>query len=163
MPELLLTSSIDPIKEGDIFPKEVPLPRHVTIWQHFMLPAFHEAAFIEDIGAAVEGFSPLEVIGADYAEFGPYNDRPVRRVIALGTRATVVTLHTVIGTIIQRHDGTIRSPEWAYENYNPHMTYVNGRALEEAEYAKLRTLELIKEDAPTRTKTVNKIWKLEEF
>ena len=159
MGELLITSSLEPIHEGQAFAKV--LPRHVTIWQDFRLPDFHREEFSEEVGRAIEGFSPLEIIGASEAEFGPNNDVPVRRVMALGTGATLVTLHGVLGEIIERHEGEIQNPEWAYENYNPHVTYVDGRALEKGEYAKLTTVELI-ERVPQQGKLVRNVWNLEE-
>ncbi len=160
MSELLITSSLDPVNEGDVFPKG--LPRHVTIWQYFQLPDFRREAFIEEVGKAIEGFSPLEILGTDYAEFGPNNDVPVRRVRALGSGATLVALHAVLGEVIQRNDGEIRNPEWAFENFNPHTTYVNGRALEEAEYAKLSTVELVEQTPPSKDKIIRNVWELEE-
>lgn len=160
MSELLLTSSIDPIKEGQVFSKG--LPRHVTVWQYFNLPDSHNEEFINDVGAALEGFSPLEIIGADNAEFGPRNDTLVRRVNALGRGAALTALHTVLGAIIEQHEGSVRNPEWTYENYNPHVTYVEGRALDEGERVRLRTVELIEKDLASKDKIVRKIWELEE-
>lgn len=160
MSELLITSSLDPIEEGQVFSKG--LPRHVTIWQYFELPDFHRDEFIKEVGQAVEGFSPLEIIGLNEDQFGPNNDVPVRRVQALGSGATIITLHTVLGEIIQRHEGTIQNPEWAYENYNPHITYVDGQALNEGEHAKLTTVELIEKTPPSKDKIVRKIWGLDE-
>jgi len=159
---LLLTSSIDPISEGQIFPENEKLPRHVTIWQYFSLPSHSVEPFIKDVGDVVEGFSPLEIVGTNREHFGPNNDVLVRRVMALGTGATLITLHTTIGHVIYQHEGIIENPEWAYGGYNPHMTFVRAGALAANEYAKLNQVELIEKDATTREKIVRKIWKLEE-
>jgi|GEM_PF-2124557 len=162
MSELLITSSLDPIEEGQVFTEG--LPRHVTIWQDFTLPDLHMDEFIQDADATIQAFSPFEILGASRAEFGPHNDVPVRQVISLGRVSTIVALHTLLGGSIHRFDGEIRNPEWAYEGFNPHVTYVNGRALEEAEYAKLSTVELIRRDPEnTRHKIVQKVWNLESI
>lgn len=158
MSELLLTSSIDQIEEGQVFSKS--LPRHVTVWQYFTLPDFHIEPFIQEVGEVVEGFSPLWIRGGENANFGPDETTPVRKVIALGRNATLRTLHTVLGSVIERHEGAIADPQWAYEHYNPHVTYVEGQALEEHESFKLTTLELIEKDPTTREKIVRKIWEL---
>ena len=160
MSELLITSSLDPIEKGQVFSKG--LPRHVTIWQYFQLPDFHRDVFIAEVGEAVEAFSPLEIMGAECDHFGPNNDVPVRRIMALGSGATLIALHATLGEIINRHDGVIANPEWAYQNYNPHITYVEGQALEEAEYTKLRTVELIERLPASKDKIVRNIWELED-
>lgn len=160
MSELLITSSLDPIEEGQVFSEG--LPRHVTIWQYFQLPDFHRQAFIEEASEAIEGFSPLEIIGGQEDRFGPNNDVRVRRIETIGKGATLITLHTVLGEMIQRHEGTVRTPEWAFEGYNPHMTYVDGQALDEGEREILTTVELIEKTPPSKDKIVRKIWKLEE-
>ncbi|MGH7218438.1 MAG: hypothetical protein ACREGE_03310 [Candidatus Microsaccharimonas sp.] len=160
MSELLITSSLDPINEGDVFPKG--LPRHVTIWQYFKLPDFRREAFAEQVGSAVQGFSPLEILGIDNAEFGPNNDVPVRRVQTLGSGATLIALHAVLGEIIQRNDGEIRNPEWAFENFNPHITYVEGRAIQEGELARLSTVELVEVNPTSKDKIIRNVWELEE-
>ena len=161
MAELLITSSIDPIEEGQVF--KDGLPRHVTIWQDFTLPDVHMEAFIRDVGFTSQAFSPLEILGTDYAEFGPNNDVPVRRIMAIGRGATMISLHTVLGSVIHRYGGEEKNPEWAYEGFNPHVTYVDGKALEEAEYAKLSTIELIQRDPENaKYKIVRKIWELED-
>ena len=108
MSELLITSSLGPIEEGQVFSEG--LPRHVTIWQYFQLPDFHRQAFIEEASEAIEGFSPLEIIGGQEDRFGPNNDVRVRRIETIGKGATLITLHTVLGEMIQRHEGTVRSP-----------------------------------------------------
>lgn len=161
MSELLITSSLDPINEGDVFPKG--LPRHVTIWQYFQLPDFRREAFAEQIGRAVEGFSPQWIVGGENdATFGPDNDVLVRRVHTLGHGATIRTLHAVLGEIIQRNDGVVRNPEWAFENFNPHITYVDGQALQENELAKLSTVELVEVTPPSKDKIIRNVWELEE-
>lgn len=162
MAELLITSSLDPINERDVFTKEAGLPRHVTVWQYFDLPDIRENEFIADIGNAVEAFAPFEIEGEKEDMFGPNNDVPVRRVRMIGKGATLITLHTVFGVVIQEHEAFIRNPEWAYENYNPHITYKDGRALEEGERATLGTVELIKLDPISKSKFVRKVWGLEE-
>lgn len=161
MSELLFTSSIDPIKEGQSFKNG--LPRHVTIWQDFTLPDFHMNDFIADAGAAIEGFSPFDVVAftGDIDNFGPHNNIPVRRVRALGSGATLLTLHAVLGAVIQQHDGEIKNPEWAYEGFNPHVTYVDGKALEAGERATFSTVELIERDTALKAKVVRKMWNLE--
>jgi len=160
MSELLITSSLDSIEEGQVFSKN--LPRHVTIWQYFELPDLYIDTFIADASDAITGFPPLQIEGSDYAELGPEHNVPVRRVRALGSGATLITLHTVLGTIIERYEGTVKNPEWAYQGYNPHITYVDGRALGEGERAVLRTVELIEKNPISREKIVRNVWKLEE-
>lgn len=159
MAELLITSSIDPIREGQVF--EEGLPRHVTIWQDFTLPDAQLDDFIIDAEGVIKGFLPLEFIGADEALYGPENTVPVRRVTALGRGATAIALHTVLGISIARHDGTPRNPEWAYEGYNPHVTYVDGKALDKNEYVRLGTVELIQRlPENPKHKAVRKLWEL---
>lgn len=160
MSELLITSSLDSVKAGQSFVNE--LPRHVTVWQYFEIADYDINEFIFDVGEAVEGFSPLEIVGAENDNFGPNNDVFVRRIRALGGGATVKALHAVIGSIIEEYEGSIRNPEWAYDGYNPHITYVDGRALEEGEREILTSLELIERDPATKIKSVRKIWQLEE-
>lgn len=162
MPELLITSSLDPIEEGEVFSIENKFRRHVTVWQYFDLPDVHLNEFIANVGNAIEGFSPLEIVGDENDEFGPDNDVPVRRVKALGEKATLITLHTVLGEVIERHEGVIRNQEWAYQGYNPHVTYMDGRALEKGERATLSSVELIESSIPSKNKIVRKIWGLEE-
>lgn len=160
MSELLITSSLDPIEEGDVF--EEGLPRHVTIWQYFQLPDSHIDGFIHNVGHVLQSVPPLEIMGTSTDKLGSHNDVPVRLVMALGSNATIITLHSLLGEVIATYGGTIRNPEWARDNYNPHITYVNGRALENAEYAKLSTVELIQKDATTTRKVARKVWKLED-
>lgn len=160
MSELLITSSLDPIKEGQALQKGAP--RFVTIWQYFELPDFHMNEFIAEAGDAIEGFSPIEIVGRENDMFGPNNDIPVRRIRALGAGATLTALHTVLGSVIEEFEGAIRNPEWAYEGYNPHITYGNGRALEEDEHEILTSVELVEKDAATQQKIIRKIWNLEE-
>jgi len=160
MAELLFTSSLDPIHEGDEFPKGTSLPRHVTVWQYFDLPDFHMNEFIAESGEAIEAFPTLGVEGAEYAEFGPNNDVPVRRLKVLGQHATLLSLHASLGAVIQKYDAVIPHPEWAYDGYNPHITYKDGRALEEGEFALLHSVELIQKHADTKSKVVRKIWEL---
>lgn len=163
MAELLITSSIDPIKEGQVF--EHGLPRHVTIWQDFTLPDLHMNEFIADAGNAIEGFSPLEIVAFSGKpdKFGPHHDVPVRRVYALGAGATLYALHAVLGSVIKQYEGEAKNPEWAYRGYNPHVTYVDGRALDEGERELLTTVELIQRDSHMKSrKIVRKLWPLEE-
>lgn len=161
MSELLITSSLDQIGEGQVF--EHGLPRHVTIWQYFNLPDFHLNKFIAAVGNSLEAFSPLEIVGAEEDEFGPNNDVRVRRVKSLGRGATLEGLHAVLGSVIEQYDGTILEPKWAYEGYNPHITYVDGRALDKDERDILTTVELIQRVPKHPTvKIVRKLWQLEE-
>lgn len=160
MAELLITSSLDPIKEGQVFSKG--LPRHVTIWQYFELPDFHLNEFITEAGNAIEGFSPLEIVGADDDMFGERKDTPVRRVQALGHGATIFALHATLGAVIERYEGVIEKPEWAYAHYNPHITYVDGKALEENEREVLTTVELVEKKPNSKDKIIRKVWQLEE-
>lgn len=160
MPELLFTSSVDPIKEGQRFAGQ--LPRHVTLWQYFRLQNEQCNALIAQTAAVVDEFSPMTIQGGERALFGPENNVPVRRVISLGRGAMLAMLHDELGVVLEHNHATVKNPEWAYENYRPHMTYVDGRALEEGEQATLQTLELIEKDSSTKNKIVRKIWKLKE-
>lgn len=161
MAELLITSSLDPIQRGDSFPQGTSLPRHVTVWQYFELPNEHVNEFIAETGNVIEAFSPFDIEGAAYAEFGPHTDVPVRRIKALGQKGTtLIALHSVLGAVIEEYEGMISNPEWAYNGYNPHVTYVNGQALDEGERTTLRTVELIEKDAVSRAKIVRKVWEL---
>ncbi len=143
--EYLLTSSIDPIKKGEQF-VDGPLPRHVTLQQWFTLdhvPAFKNA--LQNLATTLE---PVEIIGGENAEFGPNNDVPVRLVRNIGR---VARLHTKTGELIERFGGELRNPEWAGDGYNPHVTYVDGAALDEGEAVTLRTIEMIKREDGVRT------------
>lgn len=161
MTELLITSSLDPIKEGDSFSEGTRLPRHVTVWRYFELPDFHVNEFIAETGHAIKGFSPLDIEGTEYADFGPNSDIPVRRIRALGKQGqTLISLHGVLGSVIEKYDGETPDQEYIYEGYKPHVTYVDGRALAEGERATLRTVELIEKDADSHAKIVRKTWEL---
>jgi len=161
MSELLITSSIDPIEEGAVFLKG--LPRHVTIWQYFTLPDSRLDAFTTELGEAIEAFSPITIIGGEDDMFGPKNDTPVRRVRSLGRgAASLEGLHAVTGAIIERHDGEIQNPAWAYNGFQAHMTYVDGLALDKGEEAHLKTIELIEKKEPRNYKLVRKMWELED-
>lgn len=162
MAELLITASLDPIKEREIFPKGVSLPRHVTVWQYVDVLDNRANEFIAEVGNAVEAFSPFEIEGAEYDEFGPNNDIPVRRVKMIGRGATLLTLHTVLGTVVEKYEAHIPNPELVYAGYSPHVTYKDGRALEQGEHATLSTVELIEKNHVSKDKFVRKIWKLEE-
>ncbi len=159
MAELLITSSLDPVQEGQVFLKG--LPRHVTIWQYFQLPDSYLDALTSTVGEVVEGFSPLEIIGAKRAMFGEHNDTPVRRIKTIGAGATLYALHAVLGAVIEQHEGTIASPEWAYDGFNPRVTYVEGRALRKGEREILTSVELIEKTAD-KEKVVRNMWHLGE-
>jgi len=158
MTELLITSSLDPIKEGQVF--SGALPRHVTVWQYFDLPDSHMNEFIAESGDAIEAFPTLGVEGAEYAEFGAKNNVPVRLLKVLGEHATLLSLHASLGAVIEKYDADILQPEWAYDGYKPHITYKDGRALEEGDYVLLNSVELIQKDTNTKSKIVRKIWEL---
>ena len=143
--EYLLTSSIDPIKKGEQFTDGL-LPRHITIQQWFTLqyaPAFKNA--LQNLATTLE---PIEITAMEDAEFGPNNDVPVRLVRNMGRLAR---LHTKISELIERFGGELKNPEWAGDGYNPHMTYVDGSALEEGETVSLRTIEMIRRENGIRT------------
>ncbi|UTX51297.1 hypothetical protein KI440_03830 [Candidatus Saccharibacteria bacterium TM7i] len=155
MSELLLISSLDPVEAGENLTES----RHpwVTLQQYFTIPDEKMDTFVSRVGEAVEAFSPITVTGTEESDtFGPNEDVRVRRVSAVGLQA----LHTVLGEVIYHHDGDIRNPEWAFEGYNPHITYVDGRALKEGEQALLQTVELVgKNDAGD--KIIQSVWRLE--
>lgn len=160
MSELLITSSIDPIKEGQVF-EGVPLPRHVTIWQYFTLRDDYTEEFTVEAGKAIEGFSPYEIMGTGEALFGPREDTPVRKIVEYGRGMTLLALHSTLGSVINRYEGQVRNPEWTYQGYTPHVTYVDGKTFDATEYARLDTVELI-EKQPTGAKVVRTVWGLEE-
>lgn len=161
MAELLITSSISPIEEGQVFPGELPL--HVTIGQDFYLPDSHLELFERDLEVALGAFSPIEIVGTDNDLFGPNSDKPVRRVTAVGRQATLTAFHTVAMQVVDRYEGVLKNPEWAYEGFQPHITYVNGKALRRGEQALLRQVEVIQRfDANRKIKNVRKIQELEE-
>jgi len=135
--EYLLTSSFEPIVPGQSFAGQ--LPRHVTIQQYFKLSG-SEQAFKHALTNLTTRFYPIEVTGGQEALYGPNNDVPVRLLHRLGALAR---LHNDTLELVNRFGGTMRNPEWAGAGYNPHVTYVDGRALEEGETATLRNLELI--------------------
>lgn len=160
MKELLITSSLDPIEEGQVFTGE--LPRHVTVWQYFKLRDEYVEDFTAEVEEVTQGFEPLEIIGAEKDNFGPNNNVPVRRVMALGAGATLITLHSVLGAVIDKYDGEVRNQEWSFEGYSPHVTYVGGRALDKGEYAKLKAVEIIEKKTDPNRKIVQKILELTE-
>lgn len=143
--EYLLTSSIDPIRKGERFVDE-PLPRHVTIQQWFMLE--HVPAFKNALQNFATTLAPIEIKAGETAEYGPNNDVPVRLVRSIGRLAS---LHTKTGELVERFGGTLKNPEWAGDGYSPHVTYVDGIALEEDEAITLRTLEMIKREDGVRS------------
>ncbi len=159
MSEFLLSASINDTEVGRSLTKEDA--RYVTIMQYFTLPEANEAAFATEVGNVAEGFSPFEIEGGEYVEFGPNNDVPARRIVTLGRGATLRALHAVLGAVIEQQDGEISAPEWAYDGYNPHMTYRNGVAIEKGEHATLRTLELSKK-MPDGEKVIQNVWEFEE-
>lgn len=141
--EFIITSSLDPIKEGVID----ELPRHLTIHQYFSLdkmsaPMSALVARLQDTVAAQ--FEPISIIGESEAEFGPNNDVRVRRVRALAGRALLPALHNATLGAIEHFGAVARNPEWRGGGYNPHIAYTTGRALEQDEVGVLPTLELIK-------------------
>lgn len=115
--------------------------------------------FTSRLDGAIEAFAPIDIIGTEEAEFGPGNDVRVRRVVSLGEGATLIALHTVLGEAIVHHDGEMKNPEWAFEGYNPHITYTDGRAIEMGEHAALETVELVKK-SEDGSKTIQKVWPL---
>ncbi len=157
MPELLLMSSLNPVTEG----QDITQSRHpwVTLQQYFTIPDSRMDAFEQRVGQAAEAFFPIAIQGAERDLFGPDNDVGVRRVAALGKGATLHALHTVLGEVILHHDGEMRNPEWAFEGYNPHITYTDDRALERGEITTLNTVELVGKDAQNH-KIIQKIWEL---
>lgn len=182
MAELLITSSLDPIEEEQVFMAE--LPRHVTIWQYFTIADEYVGEFMITAGEVISPFPPIEIRGIENHDgengpdlFGPNNDTPVRRVEKVGHGATVSALHAVLGGVITQFDGDIHNPEWAYEGYNPHITYttevvreegkglptIRKRALEVGETAVLGTVELIQRFSSPKYKVVRKVWELEDM
>ncbi len=159
MAELLITSSLDPIEEKQVFSDSMPR-RRVTL-AYFDLPDIHMNEFVMGVGKTIEAFSPLEIEGNDAAQFGPNNDIKVRRVKSLGKHG-LTALHTNLALVIEDHHGVFKNPGWVYEGYSPHVTYVNGVALDEGERVALNTVELIENNPVAGTKFVRKIWELEE-
>lgn len=159
MSEFLLSASINEVEAGQVLTKE--RSRYVTVMQYFTLPEASEATFIEEAGDVAAGFSPFDVEGGEYVELGPGNDVPARCIVTLGRGATLRALHAVLGAVIEQQDGEISAPEWAYDGYNPHMTYRNGVAIEKGERATLRTLELSKK-MPGGEKVIQNVWEFEE-
>ncbi len=159
MSELLLISSLGGTKEGmNLSAKRQPW---LTLQQYFDIPEASLGGFTSRVGQAVEAFSPIEIEGLEDDFFGEKNDTLVRRVQALGGAATLRCLHTVLAEVITHSDGEIRNPEWAFEGYNPHVTYIDGRALAEGEVATLQTVELVGKDPVTNDKIIQKVWQLE--
>jgi len=142
--EYLLTSSLDPIAPGERFTG--PLPRHVTVQQYFQLDG-SERAFRHALTNVATRFAPIEITGGKEALYGPNHDVPVRLLQRLGGLAR---LHDDTLAVVQRF-GSVHNPRWAGNGYSPHVTYVDGRALEEGETATLRTLELIAKQAGEKT------------
>lgn len=159
MPELLITSGFDRIQRLDSIQEE-PRP-HVTIWQYFKIDSDLMDDFTAEVSEVVNGFSPLEVIGAKLDNFGENNDVMVRRVDALGEAATILTLHSVLGSVISSHNGVVKNPEWSYEGYNPHVTLFNGVGIEEGERRVLSSVEII-EKQESGAKVMRDFWRLEE-
>lgn len=145
--EYLLTSSIDPIKKGEQY--EDSLPRHVTVQQWFTLG--YERAFHNALQNYATTLTPFEIIGDDEALFGPNNDVPVRKVRNIGRLAAV---HTQTKELLEKFGGSLRRPEWAGTGYNPHVTYVDGIAIDRDETVTLKNIELIKRDEGSTVKTV---------
>lgn len=158
MSELLLVSSLEPVEVGSNLTES----RHpwVTLQQYFTVPEGRFDEFTQRVGVAVEAFDPITIQGTELAEYGPNNDVPVRRVAALGKGATLAALHTVLGEVIHHHGGDMRNPEWAFEGYNPHVTLVDGRALDEGEVATLNTVELVAKN-DSGDKVVHTMWRLD--
>ncbi len=143
--EFLLTSSIDPIQKGQFFPNG-PLPRHITIQQWFSLKS--EEAVMNSLQNYATTLKPFEVVGGEEALFGPENNVPVRRI---QNEHRLLKIHADTLEIITRiGGGALANADWAGEGYKPHITYVDGEALEEDEPATLRTIELIKREDSVR-------------
>jgi len=147
MTEFLVTSSLEPLKKGEQFEKE--LPRHVTVLQWFSVP--YEQAFINSLQNLAARTEPFEITAGEEALFGPNNDVPVRVLRRIGRLAAI---HSDILAIVARQAGEVRNPQWAGDNYHPHITYVDGCALEENETAVLDNLELIRREEGEKLKTV---------
>lgn len=95
MSELLLVSSLESVEVGSNLTRS----RHpwLTLQQYFTIPEEQMNAFAERVGEAVEAFDPITIQGAEFAEYGPNNDVPVRRVRALheDEKATLQTVELV--------------------------------------------------------------------
>ncbi len=161
MSELLITSHLERLQKGQVFTEDLPL--HLTIWQYFTIDGPRVGDFTDELGDVMAGFSPLEIIGAERDDFGQNNDVSVRRVRTLGAGATVCALHAVLGAVIEAYEGRISNPEWAYQNYNPHITYVDGAAIEKGETTTLDQIELVERLQSPKRKIIRQVWALEEI
>jgi len=149
--DYLLTSSIDPVYKGQVF--EEGLPRHITIQQWFTLE--RRGAFVNALQNFATTLTPFEITGTEEAMFGPHEDVRVRRVRNV---AKLAMLHDSTLEMIERYGrGSMRNPEWAGDGYNPHVSYVDGIALEEGEVVILKTIELIRRDPGSRTKVAEQV------
>lgn len=91
--------------------------------------------------------------------FGANNDTPVRRVIALGYHS-LHALHVELGGVIDRYDGEVKNLAWAYDGFNPHVTYVDNKALGVCEYTTMDTVELVERIDNPKGKRIRKVWEL---
>lgn len=142
----LIAGLLTPVNKGQTFDK---IPAHVTL-----LPWVNvERARHEDFGArlllAINQHSPLTLVGEEKAFFGPNNDIAVRNL----SKTALELVHQDVLRVAADFDPAILENPWVGNNYAPHVTYVNGQGIEQAEKKCISELQVIgkKEGLPTKT------------
>lgn len=134
--ELIIVACLDPIHETVI----QKIPRHLTVVPWFSVDEARVPDMSHELAVTVSSLPPLDLIGEDEDRFGPQNDVLVRRV---GSRAILGELHKTLLYIIDNHGAHIRSPEYAGEGYNPHVSKQADGYIDHGERIVLKTMQLM--------------------
>ncbi len=117
--EILFALEIEPVQLGEY---TGAMPIHCTVLQWARVSGVSVTELLEKVREAVSNMQPVTLKVEDMANFGENNDVPVDLV-----RKTpeLQNLHNQLKGIMEKFDATLRNPEWAGENYAPHITRVD--------------------------------------
>ncbi len=142
--KLVLVSAIDELRKNDTF-EDQDWPLHVTIMPWFSMPLKLEQEFIDSIADYAHTVAPVSLFGDKNEFFGTDEFKSIK-VRTLRGIAQATLLHTGVLDIVTRYAGEVDS-QYIRGMYRPHVTYQQGRAIDEDEKVILQQMQLIRGDA----------------
>ncbi len=149
MAEKLIVSTLEPVESGQQFES---LPLHVTLMPWFEITQESAITLNRYLKVLAKKTDTLELEGEEEAMFGEDNDVRVRKLAA----SKLCLMHFDILAAINWSDGKCQSPYIA-ENYNPHVSFVEGESIGQGETVDVHALQVIEREPKTRVRTVTDI------
>jgi 2'-5' RNA ligase len=149
MAEKLIVSMLEPVESGQQFES---LPLHVTLMPWFEITQESASTLNRYLRVLAKKTDTLELEGEEEVMFGKDEDVRVRKLAA----STLRFVHFEILDAISRSGGRCQSPYIA-ENYNPHVSFVEGESIGQGEIVEVHALQVIEREPKTRVRTVTDI------